>query len=99
MLIKLGMVIIPELRNERTLRVFENGFYDESIWIYETGNKMRLGKKTAGGNSWFVLITKYSGVKIKDKQIGGAEEKWVQGFGRETRRKETTFGKSALKAG
>jgi hypothetical protein len=32
-------------------------------------------EKTAGGNSWFVLLTKYSGDKNKDNQIGGAEDK------------------------
>jgi len=67
--------------------------------MYETGNEMWLGGGAAGGNSWFVLITKFSSDKIKDNQIGGAEEKGVQGFGRETWRKETTFGKSALMAG
>jgi hypothetical protein len=52
MLIKFGMVIIPELRNEHRLRVFENGL---TMRVFEyMREEIRCGwnkKKTAGQNS------------------------------------------------
>jgi hypothetical protein len=67
------------------------------IWNPNVGSERRLEKTPQRGASCFVLTKYHDGDEIMYDEMGGAcspygrKDKYIQGFGRETRRNETTW--------